>query len=71
MFANTEDNEATKATEDTELTITRFLNPQYLQSHHREDDFVGSSNDIIEEINIFKGQNNRLMFEQVPQTFML
>jgi len=40
-------------TGDTELTLTR------------EGDFVGSTEDIVEEINIFEGAFNRITFEQV------
>ena len=53
VFVNTEANDATKGTEDTELTLTR------------EGDFVGSKDDNVEEINIFEGQFNRITFEQV------
>ena len=53
MFDNTEKNEATKGTEDTELTLTR------------EGDFIGSEDDNVEEINIFEGKFNRITFEQV------
>ena len=53
VFDNTEKNEATKGTEDTELTLTR------------EGDFVGSEDDNVEEINIFEGGFNRITFEQV------
>merc|ERR1719193_1117343 len=53
VFDNTERNEATKGTEDTELTLTR------------EGDYIGSTDDNVEEINIFEGQFNRITFEQV------
>ena len=67
VFDNTEKNEATKVqsnicltstctyqgTEDTELTLTR------------EGDYIGSTDDNVEEINIFEGQFNRITFEQV------
>ena len=66
IFDNTEKNEATKVqsiffldphfaqgTEDTELTLTR------------EGDYIGSTDDNVEEINIFEGQFNRITFEQV------
>ena len=71
VFDNTERNEATKVsksnhgndllawtphiqgTEDTELTLTR------------EGDYIGSTDDNVEEINIFEGQFNRITFEQV------
>ena len=53
VFDNTEKNEATKGTEDTELTLTR------------EGSYVGSQDDNVEEINIFEGAANRITFEQV------
>jgi len=53
VFSNTENNEATKPTEDTELTITR------------EGEFSVSGEEVIEEIDIFEGNENRLTFEQV------
>ena len=53
LFDNTENNEATKGTEDTELTLSR------------EGDFVGSEDNVVEEINIFEGKFNRITFEQV------
>ena len=53
VFANTEGNEATKGTEDTEMTVTR------------EGSFLTSSTDTVEEINIFNGQENRIAFQQV------
>ena len=52
VFDNTEKNEATKGTEDTELTLTR------------EGDFIGSEDDNVEEINIFEGKFNRITFSQ-------
>ena len=42
-----------QGTEDTELTLTR------------EGDYIGSTDDNVEEINIFEGQFNRITFEQV------
>ena len=42
-----------QGTEDTELTLTR------------EGDFIGSTDDNVEEINIFDGKFNRITFEQV------
>ena len=42
-----------QGTEDTELTLTR------------EGDFIGSTDDNVEEINIFDGMFNRITFEQV------
>ena len=59
MFDNTEKNEATKGTEDTELTLTR------------EGDFIGSEDDNVEEINIFEGKFNRITFEQVVDVDMV
>ena len=59
MFDNTEKNEATKGTEDTELTLTR------------EGDFIGSEDDNVEEINIFEGRFNRITFEQVVDVEMV
>ena len=53
VFDNTENNEATKGTEDTEVTLTR------------EGEFVGSEDTVVEEINIFEGKYNRITFEQV------
>lgn len=53
VFDNTENNEATKGTEDTELTLSR------------EGDFIGSEDTVVEEINIFEGKFNRITFEQV------
>ena len=52
MFDNTQNNEATQGTVDTELTLTR------------EGDFIGSEQDVVEEINIFEGKFNRITFEQ-------
>ena len=46
-------NVSAQGTEDTELTLTR------------EGDYVGSTDDNVEEINIFEGQFNRITFEQV------
>ena len=53
VFDNTENNEATKGTGDTEITLTR------------EGDYVRSKDDVVEEINIFDGSSNRITFEQV------
>ena len=46
-------NVSAQGTEDTELTLTR------------EGDYIGSTDDNVEEINIFEGQFNRITFEQV------
>ena len=53
VFGNTENNDATKGDDDTEVTITR------------EGDFIMSSPNVIEEINIFAGGDNRITFQQV------
>ena len=53
VFGNTENNDATKGDDDTEVTITR------------EGDFIPSLPDRIEEINIFTGGDNRITFQQV------
>ena len=53
LFENTENNDATKDDDDTEVTITR------------EGNFTASSPDILEEINIFTGKDNRITFQQV------
>ena len=53
IFANTENNDATKNDDDTEVIITR------------ESDFVPSLPDILDEINIFPGKGNRITFQQV------
>ena len=53
VFENTENNEATEGTKDTELTLVR------------EGNFVRSDKEVPEEINIFEGKSNRIMFEQI------
>ena len=53
VFDNTENNEATKGTGDTEITLTR------------EGEYIRSKDDVVEEINIFDGSSNRITFEQV------
>ena len=53
VFDNTEDNEATKGTSDTEITLAR------------EGEYVRSGDHVVEEINIFDGAKNRITFEQV------
>ena len=53
VFENTENNEATEGTKDTELTLVR------------EGNFIRSDKTIPEEINIFEGGSNRIMFEQI------
>ena len=53
VFENTENNEATEGTKDTELTLVR------------EGNFIRSDKTVPEEINIFEGGSNRIMFEQI------
>ena len=53
VFGNTENNDATTGDDNTEVTITR------------EGDFKMSSSNVIEEINIFMGGDNRITFQQV------
>ena len=53
VFDNTENNEATRGTSDTEITLAR------------EGEFVRSEDHVVEEINIFDGASNRITFEQV------
>jgi hypothetical protein len=53
VFSNTEQNEAITGSDKTELTITR------------EGDFVRSSAEVVEEIDIFTGKENRLTFQDV------
>ena len=53
VFENTENNEATEGTKDTELTLVR------------EGNFIRSDKTVAEEINIFEGSSNRIMFEQI------
>ena len=53
VFENTENSEAVEGTKDTELTLTR------------EGEYVTSTPDRVEEINIFEGQFNRITFEQI------
>jgi len=53
VFENTENNDATKNDDDTEITITR------------ESDFIPSLPDTLDEINIFTGKENRITFQQV------
>ena len=52
VFGNTENNDATKGDDDTEVTITR------------EGNYKESPGHIIEEINIFTGHDNRITFQQ-------
>ena len=53
VFSNTENSESTKGDDDTEVTISR------------EGNFTESSGNVIDEINIFEGSENRIMFQQV------
>ena len=65
VFENTEKNEATVATGDTELTVLRFVINCDIHNLYREGKFIGSEDDNVEEINIFEGTENRIIFEQV------
>ena len=53
IFKNTDNNEVTAGDSDSEVTVTR------------ESDFITSEDDIVQEINIFNGKNNRLTYERV------
>ena len=53
VFSNTENQEATKGGDETEVTITR------------EGQFTESPVHVIDEINIFKGVDNGITFQQV------
>ena len=53
VFSNTENSEFTEGNKETEVTISR------------EGDFTESSLDIVEEINIFEGSQNRITFQQI------
>ena len=53
VFSNTENQEATKGGDETEVTISR------------EGNFTESSVNVMEEINIFEGVDNRITFQQV------
>ena len=53
VFSNTKDSEFTKGDDDSEITITR------------EGNFTESSDDFVEEINIFAGGENKITFQQV------
>ena len=53
VFTNTEQNEATVKDAEAEVTLTR------------EGNFTTSDDSIIEEINIFEGSNNKIIFEKV------
>ena len=53
VFSNTENSENTKGDDESEVTISRGGN------------YTESSNDVIEEINIFEGIENSIIFQQV------
>ena len=53
MFSNTENNEFTNGDDDTEVTITK------------EGNFTEAELDVLEEVNIFEGKENRITFQQV------
>ena len=53
VFQNTENNELTIADSEAEVTVTR------------EGDISQSDDTVVEEINIFSGEDNRITFERV------
>ena len=53
VFSNTENSEATKGDDDTEVTVTK------------EGNYTESSLEVMEEINIFDGSDNKITFQQV------
>ena len=53
VFSNTENSESTVGNDESEVTVTR------------EGSFSESSVDVMEEINIFEGNQNRIIFQQV------
>ena len=53
VFSNTENQESTKGDDESEVTITR------------EGNFTESGVQVMEEINIFEGGQNRITFQQV------
>ena len=53
VFQNTENNEVTVADSEAEVTVTR------------EGDFTRSDDTVVEEINIFSGEDNRITFERI------
>ena len=53
VFSNTEKSESTKGNDETEVTISR------------EGDFAESGVNVMEEINIFDGNQNRITFQQI------
>ena len=69
VFENTEDNEATEVRVNTKsivlycIVLQVSVNTEVFVS--REGDFSRSSDDVVEEINIFLGGENSLTFQQV------
>ena len=53
VFTNTDNNEVTSGDGDSEVTVTR------------ESEFVRSESNVVEEINIFNGEANRLTYERI------
>ena len=53
VFSNTEKSEATKGDDDTEVTVSK------------EGNYTESSLNVMEEINIFEGSDNKITFQQV------
>ena len=53
VFSNTENSESTVGDDESEVTVSR------------EGSFSESSVDVMEEINIFEGSQNRISFQQV------
>ena len=53
VFSNTENSESTKGDDDTEVTVTK------------EGTFTESPLEVMEEINIFEGSDNKITFQQV------
>ena len=53
VFSNTKNSEFTKGDDDSEITIAR------------EGNFTESSDDFMDEINIFAGRENKITFQQV------
>ena len=53
VFTNTDNNEVTSGDGDSEVTVTR------------ESELVRSESNVVEEINIFNGEANRLTYERI------
>ena len=53
VFSNTENNEFTKGDDDTEVTVSM------------EGNYTEAGLDVLEEVNIFEGKENRITFQQV------